>query len=276
MRLYLYLLSCFLVLVFSKTSIAAVAFSKVSSCTALTASGNAEYPPFLWRQNDAVKELKGINRLIMDELSKRIQIPIKLIYVGPWAKAQSDAKKGHIDLLAGAFYTNERADYMYFFTPVLLHTTSVVWQSKNRPFAFNQKEDLQGKWGVTVVNNSLGQQFDHYAKRHLNILSVASISHALRMLAAGEVDYVLYEKAPAYAYVSLLGLSDFIIPMSPHLSSESLYITLSKKSSCNTTQVKQAIAAALQEMKQDGFTAQAILDGVQEWENKDHNTASFD
>ncbi|TYL47204.1 substrate-binding periplasmic protein [Marinomonas sp. IMCC 4694] len=277
MRLYLHLIGCLLglILVLSNTSVAAEKAAVTSSCRALTASGNAEYPPFLWRQKDMVNELMGINRLIIDELSRRIEIPIALTYVGPWSRAQGDVKNGRVDLLAGAFYTNERANYMDYFAPVLLHTTSVVWQSKDKPFVFHQKEDLQGKWGVTVINNSLGQEFDQYAKRNLNILSVASISQALRMLAADRVDYVLYEKNPAYAYASLLGLSDSVVSMSPHLSSEGLYLTMSKRSSCNNPVVKQAIVEALQKMQQEGFTDQAILEGVQAWESQARSDISL-
>mgnify|MGYP005989527967 CR=1 FL=1 len=192
--------------------------SPFSTCTSLTASGNSEYPPFLWRETPTSIELSGVNRLIIDEVSRRIGIPIKLIHVGPWSRAQTEVKNGRIDLMAGAFYTNERANYMDYFTPVMLHTTSVVWQQKDKQFPFSKKEDLEDKWGVTVINNSFGQEFDQYAKRSLNILAVASLSQALRMLAADRVDYVLYEKNPAHAYATILGLSDKIVSVSPYIS----------------------------------------------------------
>ncbi|NLQ18246.1 transporter substrate-binding domain-containing protein [Marinomonas sp. M1K-6] len=241
-----------------------------TSCSSLSASGNSEYPPFLWRETPTSARLLGINRLILDEVSRRIGIPITLSHVGPWSRAQTEVKNGRVDLMAGAFYTNERANYMDYFAPVMLHTTSVVWQHKGKAFPFNKKEDLEGKWGVTVINNSFGQEFDQYAQRHLNILSVASLSQALRMLAADRVDYVLYEKNPAHAYASLLGLSDIIVPVLPYISSEGLYLTMSKKSPCNTSDLKYRIAIALQSMKQDGFTEKALHDGVLQWQARDH------
>lgn len=236
-----------------------------TTCTSLTASGNSEYPPFLWRETPTSKELSGVNRLIIDEVSRRIGIPIKLLHVGPWSLAQMQVKSGHIDLMAGAFYTNERANYMDYFMPVMLHTTSVVWQRKDKQFPFSKKEDLEGKWGATVINNSFGQEFDQYAPRSLSILSVASLSQALSMLAADQVDYVLYEKNPAYAYATILGLSNKIVPVLPHISSEGLYLTMSKNSPCNISSVKYQIALALQSMKKDGFTEKALVDGVQNW-----------
>ncbi|WP_339722684.1 substrate-binding periplasmic protein [Marinomonas primoryensis] len=268
MRLHTYMISCLMTVTFFYTGVASGQGvpPQPSSCSSLTASGNSEYPPFLWRESPTSIELNGVNRFIIDELSQRIDIPIKLIHAGPWSRAQTEVKNGRIDLMAGAFYTNERADYMDYFTPVMLHTTSVVWQRKDKMFLFNKKEDLEGKWGVTVINNSFGQEFDQYAQRKLNILAVASLSQALRMLEADRVDYVLYEKNPAYAYATMMNLSETIVPVMPNISSEGLYLTMSKKSSCNDSSVKRRIAIALQEMKQDGFTEKALVDGVQKWE----------
>lgn len=243
-------------------------FLSDSVCTSLTASGNSEYPPFLWRETATSKELNGVNRLIIDEISRRIGIPIKLIHVGPWSLAQTEVKHGRVDLMAGAFYTNERANYMDYFIPVMLYTTSVVWQQKDKQFPFSKKEDLEGKWGVTVINNSFGQKFDQYAQRNLNVLSVASLSQALRMLAADRVDYVLYEKNPVHAYAAILGLLEKIVPASPHISKEGLHLTMSKNSSCNTTSVKHQIAVALQEMSRDGFMERALMSGVQDWDSR--------
>lgn len=266
MRLHRNIVCCLLAVTFLNSSTAFGEERPASTCTSLTASGNSEYPPFLWRETPTSIDLNGVNRFIMDELSRRINIPIKLIHVGPWSRAQGEVKSGRVDLMAGAFYTNERADYMDYFTPVMLHTNSVVWQRKDKMFPFNKKEDLVDKWGVTVINNSFGQEFDQYSQRNLNVLTVASLSQALRMLAADRVDYVLYEKNPAHAYATMLGLSDSIVPVMPYISSEGLYLTMSKQSPCNLDSIKHQIAIALQEMERDGFTEQAVLDGVLEWE----------
>lgn len=277
MRLHTHLVCCLLIATFFKSAIVLGEETlPLSSCTQLTASGNSEYPPFLWQEKPNAKTLEGVNRLIIDELSRRINIPIKLVHVGPWSRAQTEVKNGRVDLMAGAFYTTERADYMDYFTPVMLHTTSVVWQRKDKRFAFNKKEDLIGKWGVTVINNSFGQEFDQFAQRKLNILSVASLSQALRMLAADRVDYVLYERSPALAYSVVLGLSDTIFPQQPFISSEGLYLTMSKKSPCNEDSLKYRIAVALQEMRQEGFTEQALIDGEKLWKESLHAGLSLE
>ncbi|WP_233407491.1 substrate-binding periplasmic protein [Marinomonas spartinae] len=247
-------------------SVLAQTSTSKEQCHSLTATGNSEYPPFLWRSPNNDHDLLGANAFFIEALSKRIGVPIKLEHVGPWSRAQSEVKSGRIDLMAGAFYTSARADYMDYFSPVILHTTSVVWQRKGNQFPFHSKEDLIGKWGVTVINNSFGQVFDEFAQRHLNILSVASLSQAFLMLAADRVDYVLYEKNPGEAYVAMLGLSGKIVPVEPSISSEGLYLTMSKDSPCNTDELKQKIAKALRDMRQDGVAEASLMKGLKEWD----------
>ncbi|MCV2403846.1 transporter substrate-binding domain-containing protein [Marinomonas sp. C2222] len=236
-----------------------------SNCTSISATGNSEYPPFIWQSHTEPSQLIGAIRHIMDELSKRIDIPLSMTHSGLWSQAQSDVRNGEKDLLAGAFYTNERANYMEYFMPIIFHTRSVVWQNKQHLFTFNTKEDLEGKWGVTVINNSFGEEFDSYARRRLNILTVSSVQKALELLVNSKVDYFLYEKNPATAYVDLLNLSGQVIPAEPHISSEGIYLTLSKKSPCNTPLIKQKIEMALVDMKREGFINEAILKGSEDW-----------
>lgn len=267
MRLQMPLLYCLLAMVFLNAN--AATDDKVLSelqCQTLVASGNSEYPPFLWRKSDTSLELEGVNRFIIEELSRRTGIDIQLIYVGPWSRAQSEVENGRVDLMAGAFYTHLRSGYMDYFIPAMLKTSSAVWQNKRNPFPFGRKEDLRDRLGVTVINNSFGQDFDQYAQQHLSILSVASVSQALKMLATGRVDYALYEKSPASAYASLLGLSADIMPVSPDISTEDLHLTLSKRSACNNDHVKQKIAVALAEMAEEGFNEQAMQRGIDAWE----------
>ncbi|MDB4838173.1 transporter substrate-binding domain-containing protein, partial [Marinomonas sp.] len=162
--------------------------------------------------------------------------------------------------------TSERANYMEYFLPIILHTRSVVWQNTQNLFPFNSKKDLKEKWGVTVINNSFGDSFDAYARRNLNVLTVSSVQKALELLVAGKVDYFLYEKRPAETYVNVLGLSDDVVSVEPHISSEVSYLTISKKSPCNTMAIRQKIEIALGEMKSEGFIREAIRKGVEEWQ----------
>ncbi|WCN08424.1 substrate-binding periplasmic protein [Marinomonas mediterranea] len=238
------------------------------SCTSLTATGNSEYPPFLWRESGHNNKLLGANVIILEEIGRRTKLNIEVVHVGPWSRAQSEVKAGRVDLMAGAFYTNERSEYMDYFSPTMLHTTSVVWQNVNQKFEYNKKEDLVGHWGVTVINNSFGQSFDAFARENLNILSVASLSQAIKMLEAGRVDYALYEQNPGQAYATMMKVQDRITARQPAISSEGLFLTISKKSECNTFEIRQKIALALRNMKREGFNDKALARGLANWADK--------
>lgn len=240
----------------------------LDSCQSLQATGNPEYAPFLWQSTDNT-QLNGAVSYLLQKLGAKIGIPIKTIYVGPWSRAQQEVRSGRIDLMAGAFYTSERADYMEYFSPAMMFTKSVVWQSSETPFEYHSWDDLKSRWGVTVINNSFGQSFDEYAKRYLNLLTVASLEQAFSMLKAGRADYVLYERSPGLAYAERIGIKGEVTPIVPSISSEGLYLTISKQSPCNTPEMKLRIAQALRELVDEGVPKDALVQALAGW-------ASFD
>lgn len=243
-----------------------VSAEETNECKALTATGNSEYPPFLWRASEKNDVLMGANSRIIDEISRRLGIPIRLIHTGPWSRAQLEVKTGRVDLMAGAFYTDERTEYMDYLSPAFLYTSSVIWKRRGQTLNYHDKKDLIGKSGVTVINNSFGQSFDEFAAENLSILSVASLEQAFRMLIAGRVDYAIYEKSPGIAYQELLSLQEGVEPIAPSISSEGLYLTISKNSPCNTPELKQTIANILQDMSSQGINDKALTDGFTDWQ----------
>ncbi|RDL44640.1 ABC transporter substrate-binding protein [Marinomonas piezotolerans] len=246
------------------SSFSAAAAPASASCNSLTATGNAEYPPFLWRA-DTGHALDGAVSHLLERLSDKIDIPIVTKYVGPWSRSQQEVRSGRVDLMAGAFYTSERADYMEYFSPAIMFTKSVVWQSKESRFDYHYREDLIGRWGVTVINNSFGQRFDDFAKTNLNLLTVASLKQAFEMLVNGRADYVLYELAPGEAYAERLGIADQVMAMTPSISSEGLFLAISKFSDCNSPEVKQRIADGLRELVNAGTAQDSLFYGLDGW-----------
>lgn len=234
-------------------------------CVSLTATGNPEYPPFLW-QSESGHHLQGAVSHLLQRLSERIQIPITIQYVGPWSRSQQEVRSGRVDLMAGAFYTPERADYMEYFSPAMMFTRSVVWQASDHPFSYHGRDDLIGRWGVTVINNSFGQRFDQYARDQLNLLKVASLEQAFFMLTAGRSDYVLYEQSPGHAYAERLGITGKVVSIEPPISSEGLFLAISKQSSCNTPELKALVSTALAELVEQGVPQQAMSEAVSDWE----------
>lgn len=238
--------------------------SSTKTCDSLTATGNPEYPPFLWKYSDS-NDLHGAISLLMAQLSKKIEIPIQVTYVGPWSRSQQEVRSGRVDLMAGAFYTSERSEYMDYFSPAMMFTKSVVWQSEYAKFDYQSWGDLEGRWGATLINNSFGQDFDDFAKKNLNLLTVASLEQAFSMLDAGRADYVLYEVSPGLAYIQRMGLENRIVAVEPSISSEGLFLTMSRQSPCNTPEIKQKIAMALRDLVEQNVPQDVLLSALSEW-----------
>ena len=102
------------------------AVAQTATCKSLVATGNPEYSPYLWRDPADATRLIGANADLMQMLSKVIGLPITVKYVGSWARVQEEAKNGRIDLIAGAFLTMPRLEYMDYFHPAFRGTRTVI------------------------------------------------------------------------------------------------------------------------------------------------------
>jgi len=233
-------------------------------CTQMVASGNPDYPPFLWRHPQDENKLLGANAELMQWLAREIGIPIDVRYVGSWARVQEEVRHGKVDLIAGAFFTVPRLEYMDYFYPAFQAARTVIWTRTGHSFPFQQWSDLKGKQGLTVINNSFGEDFDRYAKDELTIQAVPRLDQALRMLSVGRADYVVYEENPALAFAARLGISG-LKASTTAVSNENLYVTFSHKSPCNTGEIRGRIARALSKLQKDAGMKPILENALRNW-----------
>lgn len=235
--------------------------AEAQACKGLVASGNPEYPPYLWRDPGNGDQLIGANAELMARLSQEIGIPIEVHHIGSWARVQEEMKNGRIDLIAGAFLTQPRLEYMDYVHPIIATTRSVVITRASSKLKYVEWADLVGHKGVTVINNSFGEAFDRYAKDNLKIEEVGKLDNALQLVAHDRADYLVYEDAPARAFAARLGIKD-LKEAETSISNEELYLTLSHRSACNTGDLRGKLAKAMMkfhdEKVMDGLVAEAI------------------
>lgn len=234
------------------------------TCDKLVVTGNPEYPPYLWRDPTDDTRLVGANADLMQLMAKEIGVAVEMRYVGNWARVQEVVRGGRADMIAGAFYTLPRLEYMDYFYPAFRETRSVIWVQASKPLKYRQWSDLKGLKGVTVINNSFGEAFDRYAKDALSIDAVASLENALKVLQAGRVDYLVYEEDPGKAYAAKLEITG-LRTVSPSISNESLYVTLSHKSPCNTGEFRGRVSRALYTLHKQGVMNKLIETNIQLW-----------
>jgi len=234
------------------------------TCRLLTASGNPQYPPYLWRDPADDGRLIGANADLMQLLAKELGIPIDMRYLGPWGRVQEETRGGRADLIAGAFWTLPRTEYMDYFYPPFHETRSVVWARTSSALNYRQWSDLSGFQGVNVINNSFGEAFDQFARKSLKMSQVASVEQAFLMLDKGRADYLIYEDSPGQAYLSKLKLIG-VTPRSVPVANESLYLTLSHKSTCNTGELRGRITRALHKLHKQGVMTGLVEKNLERW-----------
>ena len=221
-----------------------------AACTRLVASGNPEYPPFLWQDPNNDSKLIGTNAELMQMVSREIGIPIEVRYVGPWGRVQESARNGRVDLIAGAFLTQPRLAYLRYLQPVIRDTQTLIWTRQQHPLQYQRWEDLQGKEGITVVNNSFGQAFDQFAAANLKLQQVGSVKNAMQMLSLGRADYLIYEDAPGLAYAASLNVKGLRASTVP-VSREKLYLTMALASACNNEQLAERLSRAMKKLSEE-------------------------
>jgi polar amino acid transport system substrate-binding protein len=238
--------------------------ARAEVCQKLVATGNPEYSPYLWRDPGDESMLIGANADLMQLLAKEIGIPIEVRYMGPWSRVQELARTGRIDLIAGAFLTNARLDYMDYFHPAFRGTRTVIWTNPAKTFKYSAWSDLRERKGLTVVNNSFGEEFDAYAKKSLSIGTVATLEQAFKMLVLARADYLIYEEDPGLALSAKLNITG-LKTATTAVSTEGLFLTMAHKSPCNTDELRGRIAKAILSLTKDNAIKPLVETNIQLW-----------
>ena len=237
-------------------------------CERLVATGNPEYPPYLWRDPQNPQQLIGANADLLQHLAKELGVVVDIIYTGPWSRAQDEVRTGRVDLIAGAFLTLPRLESMDYVHPAFYFTPSVVWVHRGAEFPYAGWDDMRNRTGDTLVNNSFGQTFDAYAKSNLTLEGVASLTQAFQKLLLGRTDYVLYERYPGQALADSLGMQDDLLVLDPPISSEGLYLTLSHNSACNDAWLRGMLAKKMNEAVASGLPDDLLQRNLQRWKDQ--------
>lgn len=192
-------------------------------------SANPDYPPLSWRVNDC--DMNGAAAEIMKTVLNNIGIKnVKMIYAGPWGRVQESARIGSIDVIVGLYKTKERQQYLHFAEPPFVMDPVAIFVKKGKKFKYRDLSDLKGKTGVNILGNSQGQAFDDYANKHLAIRWTESVKTAYSMIINEQVNYMIHGLYPGLAVAELEGISKEVDHIEKPITSEGLYIGVSKKS----------------------------------------------
>ena len=236
-----------------------------SVCQKIIVSGNAEYPPLTWQDKDDEGKLTGFAVELLKMAFIDTQIEIRARYAGKWKRTQTEVKIGNVDILCGAYITEERKKYMDYIFPCFVMDPTVIFVKKGGNFKFKSWQDLKKLLGGAPIGNSYGESFDRYEKKHLLIERVPKVVQGFKKLVSGRNDYFIYGLYPGLAEAEVSNFSDKIDYLDNSVISEGLYFTISKKSPCNCDAVKRHLTKKIIEFKEKNIPETLMKKHLKIW-----------
>ncbi len=207
-----------------------------------------EWQPFRISSEGAVP-FKGIDIDIWNEISQRMNIPIKIIKY-PWARALKSMENGSIDAMSGLAKTEERALYIYFIPQHYYSVSSAFYTIKGLGNSIREYIDLY-KYNIGYVLNSA--YFEPFNSDTL--LSKIGVSTELQLLKMTELKRikVFIGTDPQVDFdIKDMELSDYIEKAKYRPGNDlHLYFGISKKSIFLNK--KEELNGTLKAMIDEGF-----------------------
>ncbi len=254
----------FFVLLFS-----ALFLSAEISCSKddiLISSGNHNYPPSSWREDD---QIVGVAADLLHLIFDKLGIKVQSSYEGPWKRVQKSAKDGEIDVVTTLYRNSEREKYLDFPSEPYMDDSVMLWVKKGKQFTFEKWDDLSGKTGGMAFGDSLGEKFDKFSKQ-LTIEQVANIKQNFKKLLRGRIDYVPAGRYAGMMTVKQLGLENELEYLPKPLLSEGLYIAVSKKSKYR--KYLPEIEKAIQKYKDDRTIESLIQKNMKQYIDRQNSS----
>ncbi len=185
-----YLILLFLIaVIFSSNNITGNSLPRDHTDT-LKVRGDFNYPPYEFLENGIPK---GFNVDLISAVAEEMGLVIDL-KLGPWHVLREELETGHVDIMSGMFYSEERDKLVDFSTPYLVVSHSIFVKKGS---AIRTLQDLRGKKILTQK----GDIMDDYVRQNYppeNVISMESQYDALLVLSSGEADAAILGKLQAY------------------------------------------------------------------------------
>ncbi len=190
-------------------------------------------PPYFVKASDG--SVRGLNADLVSEALRRMDCSANFVEM-PWARALIELEAGRLDILTGAFRTEERERYARFSRP-LSRSPNVLFISKSAAARYRLKHlgDIVGtefQLG-TQINVSYGADYDILLKKpgfKQQLQAISNRRSAWRMMAAGRIDGLIADEMTASMELRQMDLDNLIGKSAVVISDTPAHIALSMKS----------------------------------------------
>lgn len=168
---------------------------------------------------------------VLKEVSNATSIEFELYHQQPWTWVKNKVQKGDLDLLAGAFY-NEQRSRQFVYSEAVLKVNIHIFTKKNRGFDVYSLDDLKDLHGLRPLGGSYGEEFDRYADKHLSLTEVTPKATMLKMVLHDRADYaVLLERDGKEQLLKPEFRDGIVMHETPKIPID-VYLVFSKTSPC--------------------------------------------
>ncbi len=225
-----------------------VVLADSQNCKSVRINGSSEWYPVSMFSEDT-QELHGLALDVAREVFRRLNTPVTVEPKAPWKRMLHQLGNGDLDILLGAYWTQERA-HTYRYTDPIFKDEIAVFVRKGQEFPLDELDDLIGLVGLRPLGGSYGEEFDLFAKKYLFFHEVAE-DHVLNLFASGRADYVVLGRFDGVHDLREAGELDRIVDLPWPVSSNNVHFMLSNISPCNS--LLEDINKVIRDLHEEGF-----------------------
>ena len=166
-------------------------------------------------------EPDGFNIDLIREISRVMGLNI-YIELKTWSEVISNIETGKVDILAGLFFSTERAKYVDFTQPHSIVSYSFFVRDNEKNFSY---DDLQGK-EIIIQKGDITEDIVK-GLNNVTIVYTSTQADALRLLSSGKHDAAILSKLSALRYAEEFKLKN-IVPFGPPLETRRYCFAVSK------------------------------------------------
>lgn len=217
----------------------------------LKVTSHPDYAPVVWIDHKD-KKMKGMAldllRLILDE----VEVKVESVNVNSWGRAQEEVRVGRVDMLLPPYKTSDREKVYAFQKAPFLMDDTVIFVKRGRPFFFDKYDHLVGKKGVSIINDSFGQEFDNFSKKKLNMTRLTKTAQCFEFLLKDRADYFVAGLNAGLVIARKMKINDEIDILPTRVVSTGMYFAISKASKWANQDLLEYINTRVTQMHVDG------------------------
>lgn len=193
---------------------------------AAVVSGHPDWAPIMFKSGEIID---GAGPALVKKIFEELGVATSFTYSGTWDEVQAKAKSGEVDVLAAAYKTTEREEYMDYSVAYTTDPVAIFVKAGSK-LTFEKNEDLVGKKGVGTLGDSYGQAFDDFIKTDSTFVMATSSDAAFELVRSGKADYFVNSLYAGERQLKASGQTAEFSILPKFVAEENFYITISKKS----------------------------------------------